>query len=212
MIKKIAMLLMFVFAFSTISMANEEETPSEDFDRLIIKKRTTPKRQVVEEDEAPPQRRAPAKKRASQEEEFAPVAGHDDAHYIQSDDYFIQKHALDNNAWMYVDLAKAVTEPSSSTNGDGEFMKISDGHNYWTKFSWRTRIASKNELRLGMHVIAFNDNHRDGVYRAPDKKDRARGGRWFYAKITDMSDVYKGYVTVSGNYKVSLSNIRLLLR
>ncbi len=41
------------------------------------------------------------------------------------------------------------------------------------------------------HVIAFNDNNQDGVYKAPRKKGSARGGGWFYAKITDMSDTYR---------------------
>ena len=66
--------------------------------------------------------------------------------------------------------------------------------------------------RLGLAVIAFNDHRRNDVYGAPEQKDRARGGSWFMARITDMSDMYKGYVTVSGNYKVSLQNLRVILR
>jgi hypothetical protein len=222
MVRLLAILLMFVFAFTTLCMADDEETqaPSDDFDKLMIKRNKKPKRQVVQEDEEPPPapaKRAPARKQPPREivedqAAPAPEAGQDDAHFIQSDDYFAQTHALGDQAWIWVELSKAVTLPSSDTKGEGEFMKISNGKNYWTKHYWRTRIASKNELRLGMHMIAFNDNHRGEIYRAPDKKDRARGGGWFYAKITDMSDLYKGYVTVSGNYKVGLDNIRLILR
>lgn len=136
----------------------------------------------------------------------------EDIHFLQGDDYFIQEHSLGNQAWMYVNLAKIVSPPSSATKGEGEFMKVVDGQNLWTGNYWRTRIAGKSELKLGMHVIAFNDNHRNDAYQAPDKKETARGGAWFYAKITDMSDVYKGYVTVSGNYKVSLNNLRVIIR
>lgn len=139
------------------------------------------------------------------------VAGADDEHFIQSDDIFIQKHGLDRHAWIYVKLAKVVTSPSSSTKDEGEFMEVKNGNNVWTRHYWRTRIADKAELRIGMHAIMFNDNRRDGVYSAPKSKENARGGEWFYAKITDMSDLYKGYVTVSGNYKVSLKNIRVIL-
>jgi hypothetical protein len=32
------------------------------------------------------------------------------------------------------------------------------------------------------------------------------------AKITDMSDRHKGYVTVSGGYKISLENIRIAVK
>jgi hypothetical protein len=163
---------------------------------------------------APPQPSASGEesRTSSDEEQTAPVSANDDDHFIQNDDYFTQKHALDNNAWMYVELAKMVTPPSAETKREGEFMKLKDGQNYWTKYYWKTRIASKNELKLGMHVIAFNDNHRDDLYRAPEKKSAARGGTWFYAKITDMSDMFRGFVTVSGNYKVGLKNLRVIIK
>lgn len=156
--------------------------------------------------------RIPAPPPVRHEEPPAPVvAGADDEHYIQPDDYFVQKHGLDNRAWIWVKLAKLVTPPSSASKNEGEFMDVKNGQNHWSSHYWRTRIADKSELRLGMHAIMFNDNNRDGVYSAPRAKDKARGGSWFYAKITDMSDLYKGYVTVSGNYKVSLKNIRVIL-
>jgi hypothetical protein len=31
------------------------------------------------------------------------------------------------------------------------------------------------------------------------------------AKVTDLSDMYRGHVTVSGNYKISLNNLRVLV-
>lgn len=175
-----------------------------------------------DEEPPPPQEQKPRVKRqaAPPVYEQAPdsdsgsttVAGGDDDHYIQSDDYFVQKHDLGKNAWIWVDLAKAVTPPTSSSKGEGEFMKVRDGENYWTRHYWQTRIAKKSELKLGMHVIAFNDHKRGDVYQAPERKDEARGGGWFYAKITDLSDLYKGYVTVSGNYKVGLGNLRTIKR
>jgi hypothetical protein len=102
-----------------------------------------------------------------------------------------------------------VTPPSSGSKDEGEFMKVSDGQNQWTRHIWQSRIASTNELKLGMQIISFNDNNQNSVYQAPNKKDRARGGQWFLAKITDMSDSYKGFITVSGNYKVGMRNIRI---
>jgi len=134
----------------------------------------------------------------------------DDNHFIQADDYFIQRHGLENRTWIWVELAKMVNAPSGNTKGEAEFMKIKDGKNYWTNHYWRTRIGTQNELQLGLHVIAFNDNH-SSTYDAPARKDRARGGNWFMARITDTSDMFKGYVTVSGNYKVSLRNIRVII-
>lgn len=135
----------------------------------------------------------------------------DDSHFIQGDDYFIQRHGLEGHTWIYVELAKMVNSPGSNTKGEAEFMKVRDGKNYWTSHYWQTRIASQNELRLGLNVIIFEGNHRNSIYDAPERKDRARGSSWFMARITDMSDMYKGYVTVSGNYKVSLRNMRVIV-
>ncbi|GEM_PF-1343656 len=135
----------------------------------------------------------------------------DDSHFIQGDDYFIQRHGLADRTWIYVELAKMVTLPNSGTKGEAEFMKIKDGRNYWTGHYWKTRIASQSELRLGLHVILFEGNHRGGIYNPPERKDRARGSSWFMARITDMSDIYKGYITVSGNYKINPRNIRVII-
>jgi len=134
----------------------------------------------------------------------------EDGHYIQADDYFIQRHSLEGHTWIWVELAKMVNAPAANTKGEAEFMKVRDGKNYWTNHFWRTRRASQDELRLGLVVVAFNDHRRNDVYGAPEKKDRARGGGWFMARITDTSDLYKGYVTVSGNYKVGLDNLRVI--
>ena len=136
----------------------------------------------------------------------------DDSHFIQADDFFIQRNGLEGHTWIYVELAKMVSAPGSHTKGEAEFMKVRDGRNYWTSHYWQTRIASQSELRLGLPVIIFEGNHRNSIYSAPERKDRARGTSWFMARITDLSDMYKGYVTVSGNYKVSLNNMRVIAR
>ncbi len=141
-----------------------------------------------------------------------PVPAGEDSHYMQHDDYFIQRHNLEGRAWIYVDLAKMVNAPGSHTKGEAEFMKVRDAKQLWTSHYWQTRIAGQHELRLGLQVIIFEGNHRGSVYNAPQSKERARGSNWFMAKITDTSDLYKGYVTVSGNYKVALDNLRVIVQ
>lgn len=226
--KKIAMLLL-VIALSCAAYAAAGEI-DETFDKVNknlygvgsgdVKQAEPAEEQQPEPVAEPPEPRQQRKQIQprsveDQAEQDAPVeravAGEDN-HFLQADDYFVQEHPLGDHAWMYVSLAKVVSPPSSSTKGEGEFMKVVDGQNLWTGNYWRTRIAAKSELKLGMHVIAFNDNHHSDAYQAPEKKENARGGAWFYAKITDMSDLYKGYVTVSGNYKVGLNNLRVIIR
>jgi len=178
---------------------------AERVDKLITNRPAPPPQpEPAEPGDEPPPRQS--------ESRPAPPRGNDDAHFIQADDYFISTRELGSNTYIYVDLAKMVTPPSTVSKDEGEFMKVRDGQNLWTSHIWQSRIASQNELKLGMLIIAFNDNHGKDVYQAPRKKDSARGGSWFIAKITDMSDTYKGYVTVSGNYKIGLGNLRIPLR
>lgn len=132
-----------------------------------------------------------------------------DAHYIQPSDYFISDREFPNQGWIYVHLAKVVTEPTAQTKYEGKFMKIHDGKEIWTKYYWKSRIASKAEIKLGATVISFDDNIVDNIYMAPKNKDQARNGQWFMGKITDTTDLYKGYVTVAGGYKIDVDNLRI---
>lgn len=140
----------------------------------------------------------------------APAAG-EDRHYIQGDDFFISEQPMGDNAWIYVTLAKMTQPPNAQTKGEAEFFKIANGASQWTKFFWRTRIARPDEIRLGTLMIMFEGNSRNDAYQAPQDKSDARQNSWFMARVTDVSDLYKGYVTVSGGYKVNPQNLRVLV-
>ena len=141
---------------------------------------------------------------------LVPAFADDDAHYIQADDYFIAKEVL-KQGYINVFIAKMKTPATAQTKNEAEFLKVADGGDMWTKIYWLTRIAAKDELKIGLLVIALDVAGEEDVYRAPESKDEARTAPWFMAKITDVSDMYKGYVTVSGGYKVSVAAIRVIV-
>ncbi|MBM9578078.1 hypothetical protein JWG45_13050 [Leptospira sp. 201903070] len=132
----------------------------------------------------------------------------EDAHYIQPDDFFITKEDFKSQSWIYVHLAKQVTPPSGKTKNEAEFLQVHDGNKVWTKFFYSTGIAKENDLKIGATVI-MADLAADDGYRAPESKEEARTCSWFLAKITDVSDLYKGVVTVSGGYKIKVDAIRI---
>ncbi len=136
----------------------------------------------------------------------------DDDHFIQPDDYFISKEDFKSQPWIYVALAKMKTPPTATTKSEAEFMQVTDGKDVWTKYYWSTRIAASEELKIGTVVIMIDLPGDESIYRAPENKDEARQTSWFMAKITDMSDLYKGYVTVSGGYKVNPKAIRVIVK
>jgi hypothetical protein len=134
-----------------------------------------------------------------------------DGHHIDSDIIYISKEPFKGSGWIYVKTAKTVTPASAKTKNEGLYMTTSDGDEIWTKHFWKTRIASEKELKTGLIVIAF-ERSEDDVYVSPENKSQAISDNWFMAKITDMSDRHKGYVTVSGGYKISLENIRIAVK
>ena len=138
-----------------------------------------------------------------------PVMAAEDVHFIQPDDYFISDSALGDHAWIPVHLAKMIN--ANSPKGDAQFMRVKDGKKLWTKNFYTTRIAQKSDLKLGVKMIAL-DTSEDGIYRAPKTKQEARTVPWFLAVITDTSDLYKDYVTVSGGYKVNINAMRILIK
>lgn len=135
-----------------------------------------------------------------------------DTHYIQPSDYFIADREFPNQGWIYVYLAKVITAPTTQTKNEGQFMKVHDGKELWTKYYWKSRIATNADIKIGAIVIMFDGNYQNNIAMAPKNKDEARNENWFMAKITDTTDLYKGYVTVSGGYKVSVNNIRVPLK
>jgi hypothetical protein len=169
-----------------------------------------PEKPVVKK--AAPARSAPSARSSEENGSAGSGEAGEDEHFIQSDDYFISEEAFTTQQWIYVSLSKMVTPPSASTKREAEFMKISDGNKVWTKNYFKTAVARKSDLKLGGVVIAFNDNQKVDVYSAPESKESSRGGAWFIGKIIDVTDLYKGYVTVAGNYKVSPKNCRVIVR
>jgi len=134
-----------------------------------------------------------------------------DEHFIQPDDYFVSKNAYTTQTWIHVHLAKMKTAPTPQTKGEAEFFQVRDAKEYWTKYFWKTRIATSADIKLGQ-VVVMLDYAQGDVYIPPKDKDSARTDNWFMAKITDTSDLYKGYVTVSGGYKVVVDGLRVPLK
>jgi hypothetical protein len=136
----------------------------------------------------------------------------EDDHYIRRDYYFMAEAPLAQEDYIYISLSKMVTPPSEQTKGEAKFLKIGDGREVWSKNYWNSRIARKNELLLGTVVVIFEGNKHNDIYNAPEDKKSARSGSWLMARVTDTNGLYKGYVAVSGGYKVSPDNLRVVMK
>lgn len=135
-----------------------------------------------------------------------------DSHYINTDEYFISENALDKGQWIYVKLAKMTTPASEKTKMEAEFLTIPDGRTMWTKYYYKTKVVKHDKLKIGDLVIVMDMLGDNNAYRAPQNEDEARNTAWFLARVTDMNSAYKGYITVSGGYNITLDNLRSIVK
>jgi hypothetical protein len=143
----------------------------------------------------------------------APAAptGNADAHYIQPTDYFFMAEPFGSTQWETVYLGKMTIAPTPETKNQAQFLNTSSGITEWAKWWVNTRIANRSELQLGTEVIFFDVTDTD-IYRAPYNNQEARSYGWAISRITDTSELFKGYVMVGGGYKISEKNIRVIVK
>lgn len=140
------------------------------------------------------------------------VIAAEDAHFIADDMYFISDQALGGEPWVNAYPAHMTTPPSKKTKGEAEFMKVGDGTKLWTKYFWKTRIGTPDEVKNGTLIISYERENDQGYTIPPENKSDAYNVLWFLAKVTDKSTAYKGYLSTSKDVKVGKDSIRVIVK
>jgi hypothetical protein len=134
----------------------------------------------------------------------------EDEHWLQTDDFFIADRPYESG-YLNVHLAKMRTAASASTKSEALFFRLHDSKEVWATTYWKTRPATNADIQVGALAICFDGNNHDRVYRAPQDKHAARTSPWFMGRVTDTSDLYKGYVMVA-NYNCAPNALRVPMR
>ena len=140
----------------------------------------------------------------------APTTVIEDKHYIQTDDFFVSEIPLTDQHYVYVGVAKMIVAPSEESNQQAKFKLTRSDSVIWTQHYHKTRIASKDDLKVGKEVIFFRGTDAEGNYRAPLDADEAHNGDWRLSKIQDLGSLSQGIVTVSGGDRIKRDNIRVI--
>ena len=146
---------------------------------------------------------------ATTDDPGAPQNVVEDAQFIQTDDFFVSEIPLEDQEYIYVNTAKMLTAPSEGSNGQAEFRLSRNEAIIWTEYYLKTRLAKKEDLKVGKEVIFFRTVDDNGHYRAPLNTEEAHSGDWLLSKIEDVSALSQNIVTVSGGYTVNRNNIRV---
>lgn len=136
----------------------------------------------------------------------------DDAHFISDDIYFVAEQAIGSEPWVYAIPARMVTAASKKSKGEAEFLKTTDGNKLWTRHFWKTRIGSPDDVKVGSLIIGYDRDNGEGVLAPPENRQDAIGNSWFLTKVTDKSDLYKGYLLTSRDNKIGKDNIRIIIK
>lgn len=132
-----------------------------------------------------------------------------DAHFILVDDYFVMEQALAGQDFVFAALGKMLTAPGPNTNNQARFRRILDNQELWSTHYAKTRLARTADYILNQTVWYPNYQDSFGNYRAPESDTEARSGWWMQARISDISELHKGWLTVTGGYRVNLNALRV---
>ncbi len=135
-----------------------------------------------------------------------------DAHFVVVNDYFIMEQPLVDQTYVYSAIARMEMPPSPATNNRGKFRRLLDNQLVWTEHYSKTRIAKSSDLVEDNQIFFLNVVDGEGVYRAPQSISESQSSWWYQAKVTDTSQKHKGFLTVSGGFRVHLNAIRVTIQ
>lgn len=146
------------------------------------------------------------------EQAVAPAAGMD-AHFLTPTDFFFLEEPLENQAaWDIVFLGKIIQAPSRETDNQAQMLRVNDGASVWARWMAATTVATSADLSLGKTVVFYDANWGEqDIRHAPKSNQEARSGTWLISRITDTSELFKGYVLCGGGIRVSTKNIRVVV-
>ncbi len=139
-----------------------------------------------------------------------------DAHFLQADEYLVLEEAFTGGSgWKRAHLCNLLTAATPETKGEAEFFILAGGRKgekLWSKHYTRTRPVTKEEVKPGVVLYHFDGGtDEQGVYLGPQNRENLLEGDWFVATITDVSTLYKGFVSL-GEYKVRPAGLRTVLK
>jgi hypothetical protein len=134
-----------------------------------------------------------------------------DAQFLEPDDYIVLDAAYDGSGWAYGFVAKMVKPARAETKNEAQFLGVSAKRRcrrFWSAHFYRTRPARAEDVAVGRIAFAL-DAYTDeqGVYLGPSSRDEIEEAPWFIGTIDDVSELYKGLVSLAG-YKVSVRGLR----
>ncbi len=114
----------------------------------------------------------------------------EDEHWFTAEDYLVSEKPYEGKPRLWIRQGKMMERPNASTKAEARFLTV-DGKERWTASYWRSRVALERDLEIG--ALAFCPL---GGGRTPTRKEDARRINWVLGAVTDISDLYKGLISI----------------
>ena len=134
-----------------------------------------------------------------------------DRQFIQNDDYFVLDNDPAESGYTYAFVAKMITPPSEATRNQAQFLITQSASTVWTEHYRKSRLATRQDLRLGREIIFYDAVDANNHYRSPDNNVEARSGTWVLSRIVDLGELFKNVVMVSDGMRVKETAIRVMV-
>ncbi len=134
----------------------------------------------------------------------------EDQHWFSSDDYLVAPNSQHTERVQEVRVAKMTEPPTDGSKGEARFL-VANGKDLWTRNYHPSRVAEVADLVVGARAFC----HSNSTYRpetaGPRNKQDSRNDQWYFGPITDVSDVYKGRISV-GRHSCPIAAVRVPIR
>lgn len=135
-----------------------------------------------------------------------------DAHFLNPDQEYLVADQEYEGGYLYVALATMVQAPSDQTRGEAQFISLGGrkpaGERFWSRWFWKTRVATAQDLAVGQLAFCLNATDPQGVYRAPRDRNEAVSTAWFMGTVLDISDLFRQRVLFD-EYPVASTGLRV---
>jgi hypothetical protein len=133
-----------------------------------------------------------------------------DPHGIAADEVFITKEPLADEWTSQIEtwLAKVEKAPAQK-DAEGTFYSVRSSGEMKTKFMWKSRPATNDDMKPGAAVVFFRGAQKDGGFHAPADANASRSGQWQMGHVSDVATLDKGVVKV-GHDTVDVADLRVV--
>jgi len=125
---------------------------------------------------------------------FARAGDASEALPLHGELYFVSDEPLEGSEWVSVRPCTEEVALAQAASDAQSCVWQADGSVALGTHFWKSRLAAPEDLRVGVVVVA---------------QDQSAEWGWFVARVTDVSEVGRGYLATSAPFRTPVKGVRV---